>query len=375
MEQSNDPSPTRVYLHAIETTVPEKWYSQDFAQNFFLNIEGVGDKQKRFLKKIYSGSGIEKRHTVIDDYDKEPENFTFFPPNKRLQPEPSTSKRNDLFIGEANRLSRKAGAALFNTLPAVDPSTITHLITVSCTGFSAPGFDFHLLKHLALSPSTRRYHIGFMGCYAALTALDLARTICRSDSEARVLMVNVELCSLHLQQKQDLDTLVANAIFSDGVSAAFISADENDSSGPRFTLESFNSQYLEDSEEEMAWKVGDTGFDMKLSAYVPKLIHRHIHEVLEALLSREELSREDIDIWAVHPGGKAILQKVEQALDLPSDALAVSYDILREFGNMSSTTIMFVLQKILREERQGNVFALAFGPGLTVETGLLRKIG
>jgi predicted naringenin-chalcone synthase len=167
--------------------------------------------------------------------------------------------------------------------------------------------------------------------------------------------------------------MVANAIFSDGVSAALISAHEEDSTGNRISLDVFRSQYLNDSEKDMAWKLGDTGFDMKLSAYVPRIIYKNIDEILEGILSKSQFTAKDIDIWAVHPGGKAILEKVEQSVGLQHSDLQVSYDVLKEYGNMSSATIMFVLQRILHDDRSGNILALAFGPGLTVETGLLRK--
>jgi predicted naringenin-chalcone synthase len=373
MAKSSNDNDNYVYLHGIATAVPEQWYSQDFALDFFLSLDGMDDRQRKFMKKIYAGSAIEKRHTVIDDYHKDPSEFTFYPPNKHLKPEPTTTQRNDLFIQAANRLSLDAVQKLFRGLPSADTSSITHLITVSCTGFSAPGFDMHLVKELSLAPSTRRYHIGFMGCYAALTGMSMAQTICRAEPDARVLLVNVELCSLHFQQKYDLDTMVANAIFSDGVSAALISAHEEDSTGNRISLDVFRSQYLNDSEKDMAWKLGDTGFDMKLSAYVPRIIYKNIDEILEGILSKSQFTAKDIDIWAVHPGGKAILEKVEQSVGLQHSDLQVSYDVLKEYGNMSSATIMFVLQRILHDDRSGNILALAFGPGLTVETGLLRK--
>jgi predicted naringenin-chalcone synthase len=213
-----------------------------------------------------------------------------------------------------------------------------------------------------------------MGCYAALTALSLAHTICTADPAARVLMVNVELCSVHFQLRDDLDTMVANAIFADGASAALLSASPEDTHGAVIALDSFNSHILPDSENDMAWSVGNTGFAMKLSAYVPRIINENLAEILNRILAKADKSRDEIDIWAVHPGGKAILEKIEEALTLDPRELRVSYDVLRDYGNMSSVTIMFVLKAILADKREGNVLAIAFGPGLTVETGFLRKI-
>ena len=378
MQQSTNNYPAYpdypAYILGIGTAVPEYAYSQDFALDFNLNVEGTTGRQKKFMKRIYAGSAIETRHSVIADYGRDPADFTFFPPNASLKPEPSTKERNDLFIEEANRLSMEAVGDLFARLsgPALDE--VTHLITVSCTGFSAPGFDLYLAKTLPLPSSARRYHIGFMGCYAALTALSLAHTICAADPGARVLMVNVELCSLHFQLRDDLDTMVANAIFADGASAALISSQPAKAPEAIIALDSFNSQILPESEDDMAWSVGNTGFAMKLSAYVPRIINENLSEILNRILAKADKSRDEIDIWAVHPGGKAILEKIEAALSLDPQELAVSYDILKRYGNMSSVTIMFVLKAILADEREGNMLAIAFGPGLTVETGFLRKI-
>lgn len=364
----------RVFLHHIETVVPPKSYSQDFVLEFFANLGEIDERLKSFMGKIYKHSAIEKRHTVIEDYDKAPEDYTFYPKNKDLIPSPSTKERNDLFIKEANKLSLQAAKKLFKGPLNISPQEITHLITISCTGFSAPGFDLHLMKELDLNCHTRRFNIGFMGCYAAFTGMDMAKSICEANPDARVLMVNVELCSLHFQPKNDLDTMVANALFADGVSAALLSAKESDSDGNKIVLETFQSQLIADSENDMAWYPGNTGFDMKLSAYVPKIIDRNIEDVLSNILKKSKLTQDDIDIWAIHPGGKAILEKVAASLELEKEELQVSYDTLRDYGNMSSSTIMFILKLILNDSREGRILGLGFGPGLTIETGCFQKI-
>jgi predicted naringenin-chalcone synthase len=312
---------------------------------------------------------------VIGDYGKDPSEYSFYPKTENLKPEPTTKERNDLFIPEAQRLSLQASRALLRRFPGVREK-ITHLITVSCTGFSAPGFDFYLAKELPLSPALHRFHLGFMGCYAAFPALKLADSICRSDPEAKVLVVNVELCSVHLQQKEDVDVIVANALFSDGVSAALISPDPGDSQGARIAFRHFATRTAPDSEEDMAWSIGQNGFDMKLSVYVPRIIERNIAELIDAAMESSGLSREAVDIWAVHPGGRAILDKTAATLGLEESAFAPSYDVLREYGNMSSATILFVLKRILEDSREGNVFATAFGPGLTLEAAhMVKELG
>ncbi len=364
----------QVYVHAISTCVPPKSYTQDFTLEFLLKLQGTTPRKREFLQKIYRRSAIDKRHTVIEDYDKDPADYNFYPKNSRLMPEPSTARRNDEYVKAANALALQAARALLEKLPRVSPGSVTHLITVSCTGFSIPGFDIHILKEMGLSPSLSRLHIGFMGCYAALPALRTARDICCADPHARVLVVNLELCSLHFQQKFDSDTVVANAIFADGVSACLVSAQRADSSGAVFSIQAMCSHYIANSEADMAWQIGERGFDMRLSLYVPALIEQHMKSITDSLFAKAGKQRADIDIWAIHPGGRAILEKVQESLGLKKQALQISYDVLREYGNMSSATIMFVLERILADKGTGGVFATAFGPGLTVECSFMEKI-
>ncbi len=363
-----------VYLHDIAPIVPEHFYTQEFGLEFLLKLMGDTEKKRNFLTRIYKGSNIYKRHTVINDYGKDPSEYTFYPKNKNMQPEPSTMERNDLYIKESNRLSLKAVKKLIKQIENHIEKKITHIITVSCTGFSAPGFDFNIVKKLKLSPTIDRFHIGFMGCYAAFPAMKLAKDICLANNNARVLIVNVELCSLHFQQKFEPDIVVANAIFADGISAALVSANEKDSKGSKLILHSFFSKYIPDSEDDMAWKIGLYGFDMKLSYYVPKLIDANILPIMNELFKKNNITKSKIDIWAIHPGGKAILEKLEKTLNLKKEDFKHSYDVLREYGNMSSSTIMFILKRILNDDKKGKIFSVAFGPGLTVETGLLEKI-
>ena len=364
-----------VYLHSITTVVPEKYYTQKFALKYMKKIVADTTYKKVFLNKVYKGTGIIKRHTVIDDYGKDPSEFTFYPKNKTLRPEPTTKQRNDLFAKESLRLGKQAVEKLFNSNPKFDKSKISHVITVSCTGFDAPGLDYYIVKDFELNPKIDRYILGFMGCQAAINALKLAKNICLSDSKARVLIVNVELCSVHLQQSFELDQVIANAIFADGISVALVSSVENDCEGSKFVLSDFATDIVPGTEEDMAWNIGDTGFGMKLTLNVPKVVQNNLASILEELLKKSNKIRDDIKIWAIHPGGKAILTKAEQALDLTPEDLDASYHIMREYGNMSSATIMFVLERILKdEEKEGLLFATSFGPGMTIETALMEKI-
>ncbi|MGD0727832.1 MAG: type III polyketide synthase [Spirochaetia bacterium] len=375
---------TAVAIHGIATSVPKTSYTQQFAVDFLQKLSVFSDRQRRFLRRLYQNTAIDKRHTVIDDYGKDPSAHTFYPKNDQLLPEPGLEARNDVFIRESNRLSEQAARSLLSSLPLFDPYKITHLITVTCTGFSAPGFDYHLVNALGLRRDIHRSHIGFMGCYAAFPAMRLARDICVANPGAHVLIAAVELCSLHFQQKTDLDFMIANALFADGAAAVLVGpasdAERGQSEGGYFRqgaqllLNGFASRIIPESEQDMAWKIGAHAFDMRVSAYVPRLIEQNIRSIVEDLLSTTDTAFDDIDIWAVHPGGRAILDRTAAALNIPQSALIHSYEVLREYGNMSSATIFFVLQRILETSESGTVFATAFGPGLTVESGLFRKL-
>lgn len=365
-----------VYLHKIVTTVPEKFYTQEFALDFLLKLtEGESEKKRNLLRKLYKGTQIRKRHTVIDDYDKDPSEYTFYPKNPTLLPEPTTAQRNDLYIEEAKRLTLQAAKQLLEETPEFEKEKITHVITVSCTGFVAPGLDFYLVRDLELNPTIHRYNIGFMGCQGAFPAMKLARDLCLADPEARVLVVNVELCSVHIQQREELDIVVSNAIFADGISAALISAHKDDVKGSKYTLEKFATSFAANTENDMAWRIGDHGFLMKLSVYVPDIVKENIKPLMDGLFESSGIKQDEIDIWAIHPGGRAILEKAEEALGLTKEDLDASYRIMQEYGNMSSATIMFVLEDILKDsKKKGKVFSAAFGPGITVEVGLMEKL-
>jgi len=364
----------KVYLHKIATVVPETYYPQETALEIMKGLIAETDDMKKFLDKIYRGSAIDKRHTVIDDYGKDPSEYRFYPKSRDLKPEPTPKMRNDVFIREAGRLSLEAVKKLLEKLPLLDKQRITHMITVSCTGFSAPGFDLHIAKQLRLNPGIKRFHIGFMGCYAAFPAMNLAQSICRADPAAKVLLVNAELCSIHFQQSRELEIIIANMLFADGLSAALISPDHEDSGGNKIILHKFFTRYLGETEDKMAWSIGDTAFDMKLSAYIPQILDENIQPVMADFYLGAGVRREEINLWAIHPGGRAILDKLGKTLGLRREDISEAYEVLRDYGNMSSATIMFLLEKIMGNERFGRMFSAAFGPGLTVETAYMEKI-
>jgi predicted naringenin-chalcone synthase len=280
---------------------------------------------------------------------------------------PSTGARMALFEREAPPLAEAAVRRL--ALGDAERARISHLVVTTCTGLSAPGIDLELVSRLGLRPSVERTVIGFMGCYAALNALKLARHIVRSEPDATVLTVNLELCTLHLQETAALEPVLSFLLFGDGCAASLISAVPEG-----LALDRFHTVLRPESADLITWRVGDLGFDMVLSGRVPAAISEALRAEAASVLGGADPGA--IDLWAVHPGGRSVLDAVEQALALPRDALDVSRSVLRRHGNLSSATIMFVLERMLREAAPGKRgCGLAFGPGLTAETMLFHVTG
>ena len=277
---------------------------------------------------------------------------------------PSTAQRMARYESEAPAL---AAAAVDRLALGAAARDVTHLIVTSCTGLSAPGVDLEIVRRCGLDPAVERTVIGFMGCFAAITALKVARHIVRSEPAAKVLVVSVELCTLHLQETDDIDRLLTFLLFGDGASAALVSAEQ-----VGLALDGFNAVLVQGAADQITWNIRDLGFDMVLSGQVPGTIN----EALRAGAARvlPGLAADAVDMWAVHPGGRTILDAVEGAFRLDAAALAVSRGVLRDFGNMSSPTVMFVLERLLRAAAPAGArgCAMAFGPGLTAETMLFR---
>jgi predicted naringenin-chalcone synthase len=359
-----------VYIHHIECQVPQTYYTQDVLMEKYKSWLNGSEKTNRYIEIIYKESGIEKRHSVIADLQD------FYCGSEPMSSQgPTTKSRNDLFTAATKEMSVNLARQAVLDCHDIDYGDITHLIVVSCTGFFNPGPDYEIIHKLRLNKNVQRYSVGFMGCYAAFPGLRLAHAICQADPNATVLMLAVELCTLHAQHKDDLDSILGSALFGDGAAAVIISSKPPQNEQPVFRLEHFESTLIPDSEDDMAWTIGDAGFEMVLSQYIPKIIQANITEILEPMLARRGMTVPDIQHWAVHPGGKLILDKIESAMRL-NGRLQPSRTVLREYGNMSSPTILFVLKEILRQPCNGcnePVLSMAFGPGLTVEVGFLTK--
>ena len=371
------------YISAIGTAVPDHQIAQRDIARFMADALRLKANDRRRLLALYRATGITYRHSVLADYGRT-DNFTFFPNTPDLEPFPDIRQRMQLYQREAIQLSHTAATNCLDQLPALKRSDITHLIYVSCTGMYAPGVDIELIHLLGLNTHTQRTAVNFMGCYAAFNALKVANSIVRAYPDAKVLLVCTELCSIHFQKGTDEDTLLANALFADGSAAALVSG-ESTLNSVQLQMEQFYCDLAPDGKEDMAWQIGNHGFEMRLSAYVPQIIKEQIQHIVQRLL--QHLARftgsnhpakpeTSVDYYAIHPGGKRILQVIEEVLSLEKQDNQYAYQVLRQYGNMSSPTILFVLQTLMANlsaaDHDKNVLGLAFGPGLTLESMLLR---
>jgi predicted naringenin-chalcone synthase len=353
---------------SIGTAVPENRHEQQKIFEFMSRVYAINEIEKRKLKFLYRHSGIQTRYSVLDDYSLPASEWKFFIPTENLEPFPSIEKRMKSFRENAAPLSLKA---IDDCLANFKDQTITHLITVSCTGMSAPGLDLELIELLNLPATTWRTSINFMGCYAAIHALKLADAICRSDPNANVLIVCVELCTLHFQKKYNADNISSGILFSDGAAAILVTGNKG-SEG--LNIDHFYSSVSFKSKQEMVWELSSSGFLLTLSGYIPELIEEDFNGIVSECLKGTSLSKEEITHWCIHPGGKKILEAVHNSLEFTNGQLQHCYDVLNEYGNMSSPTILFVLKRIqqdLNKNKRNNIFGAAFGPGLTVETFVL----
>ena len=370
------------YINGIGTAVPAGSLTQSEAANIsdalhpFQDRNGQprsDEKRERLVHGLYRRSGVEKRHSVLLEPGQGEalgrQDF-FRPAIDQSFEGPSTSQRMQQFQELA------PGLALSSSRVAIDsaelsPSDIDHLVTVSCSGFSAPGVDIELIQLLGLTPTVSRTNVGFMGCYAALSALRAAAALAAANPGENVLVCATELCSLHHQYSSEPQQMVANSLFGDG-SAAMIVSSKRGSNGAWQRIGQA-STLIPDSADQMSWSVGDHGFVMTLSAEVPATIGHSMNEWLSSWLKTLGLSIDDIDHWAVHPGGPRILSSTAEALNIDRTRLSASDTVLAHYGNMSSPTLVFILDELARTNATGHCVALAFGPGLVAEAALLRR--
>ena len=355
---------------SIGIGLPEFKHRQDDILDFMQMVYALDEPGKRKLKFLYKQSGIDYRYSVIPDYSLPAGQWTFFQASENLEPFPSLEQRMQCYRDHAPRLSEQAIRDCLGEFPI---EKITHLITVSCTGMSAPGLDLELLELLELPATTFRTSVNFMGCYAAVHALKIADAFCKSDPDANVLIVCTELSTLHFQKKPTIDNLTSSLLFGDGSAAVLVTG--NDAAEGLY-LDHFFSKAVLKGKKDMAWELSSSGFLMTLSGYVADLIEGDFNELVCDALLQTNLNKEDIAHWCIHPGGKKVLGAVHNSLGFTNGQLQHSYDVLREYGNMSSATVLFVLKRIIEskgEKIPGKIFGAAFGPGLTMETFILSQ--
>ena len=337
------------YIQDIGTAVPKHSLSQEEFAKVYSSLTEESDIQRK-IKFLTARSSIDKRHSVE-------------PNIKKLV---ATSLEDKLATYHTNALELAEEAVINNPAYSNNKENITDIIFVSCTGMQAPGVEIDLIQRLRLSNRISRYNINFMGCYASLTALRMAKGICASPKRI-VLIVSVELCTLHFQQQFTDDYLLSNSIFADGAASAIITSEKHDA---KIQLTDFESRLLPTSKEEMSWKISPSGFLMTLSAEVPKTISKSLKDKNLFNLRPNTIG------WAIHPGGKQIIDGIKTTLDLDESELTASRKVLQENGNMSSATILFVLEEKLKNSTTSKeeFIACAFGPGLTLESALMKYV-
>ena len=353
---------------SIGTAVPEYLISQDTILSF-MHKEYQDPATSRKLNVLFHHSAINSRHSAVPDFSDTDERF-LFPLTHEL---PQVAERMDVYKQESLPLAvRAVNNAFKNIKTSVAEFGITHLITVTCTGIYSPGLDIDLLQELDLPADVFRTSLNFLGCNAAFPALKIADSIVKSHTDARVLIVSVELCTLHFQPKNNSDNLLSNTIFGDGAAAVIMVSEsmaiEHNLKG--FSLTGFYPILLKRGKGLMGWNITSINFEMILAAGVPEFLGEELEQVMKAVYEKLNLTIETIHHWAIHPGGKKILDIVQRGLQLKNNELRYSYEVLNNYGNMSSPTILFVLNEIFKSNPVNGetVFAMGFGPGISIET-------
>jgi len=343
---------------SIGTALPPHEINQEQAYDFVASLGLYSPSQLRLIRHLYQHSDINKRHSVLPDFNQQMAERKFFKGSQQ----PTTAQRMKAYQEHALALSMQSvKECMAHT--SIHKSEISHLITVSCTGMYAPGLDIDLVKNLGLESNVKRTCVNFMGCYAAFNALKLADSICRADAGSKVLVVCTELCTLHFKPEDQQDFILSNSLFADGSAAVLLSAE-----GEGMEITHHYSDIIDDSQQHMAWHIGDLGFEMTLSRKIPDLLKEKALIDILRMLYPELSSMDDLN-FAIHPGGKRIIESAGEALCLNSSQLEASYKVLRHYGNMSSASILFILKEM--KDLNKPIIAMAFGPGLTVETMLL----
>ena len=350
---------TNPKILALQTGVPQQCYTQEAIADFFIqSLPPSQTRRERAIRTVMNHSGVECRYSVIDPH--------FFAESK------TTQQRNDRYMIEALPLAAEIIRCGLDRV-GISPQAIDSLIIVSCTGFNVPGLDLLLARQLGMSNALKRTCIFGMGCYGAFPGMKLALENVQADSQRLALMVSVELCTLHLQFDDSTESVVSTSLFADGAGMMLIGGAETSLSGPTLVdTETFCDYQTLD---HMSFTLTDEGMRMYLSSYVPDVLAANTLDFVNRLLGRNHLQTEDVKFWAIHPGSKRIIEYIQEKLDLSDEQVGYSLDTLRDYGNMSSATVLFVLERMMQEgsPKQGDYgVMMAFGPGLTMEATLLK---
>jgi predicted naringenin-chalcone synthase len=363
---------------SIGTALPTTRVSQQDSLRVARSLCCRSEEHETWLPSMYSGTGIDTRYLCLGDavladilHNTTHSGSVFLPTGAPDETGPTTGQRMQHYAALAPPLAVAAAASAVNR-SGLDAADLTHLVTVSCTGFVAPGLDVALIRGLDLRPTIQRTHVGYMGCHGAVNGLRVARAFTTAEPDARVLLCAVELCTLHYHYGwRNPGKVIANALFSDGA-AAVVGVPAAAAPPDTWRVAATGSCLIPDTADAMTWTIGDHGFEMTLSKQVPGLIARHLRPWLEAWLAEQGMTLSEVQSWAIHPGGPRILSAVEEGLNLSREAAAPSRAVFAEHGNMSSPTILFILDRLRRENAKRPCVALGFGPGLMAEAALLR---
>lgn len=360
-------------IRGIGTALPAGHVTPEEGLGVARVIGGPHSRESGFLPAVYEGSGnrrralVHGRDVIRDLFEGTRHSGSPFLPNGDPNFRgPSTGVRNTMYAEFALPMAVAAARDAL-TSAGIAAGDVTHIVTVSCTGFTAPGMDFALIQGLGLRPTVLRTHVGFMGCHGAINGLRVADAYTTADPTAVVLLVAVELCSLHYHFGDEPEKVVANALFADGAAAMVGTAGD----GP-WRVAATGSCLIPKSAEAMTWTVGDHGFEMTLSKQVPKRIAESVGPWMGEWLAANGLTVGDVRSWAVHPGGPKIVEAVESALHLPSGATATSRQVFADYGNMSSPTVLFIVNELRKADAPRPCVMLGFGPGLVAEAVLVR---
>jgi alkylresorcinol/alkylpyrone synthase len=361
-----------VELLSVGVAVPAHEITQEASLALTERICCVDSRQRRFAKVLYEHAGVATRYGVLplEEADRWAPNgplTTAGTPNLG----PSTEARMEYYQQHALPLALDASRQALDRSSCL-PSEITHLVTASCTGFAAPGVDLGLIQHLSLPPTTERIHVGYMGCHGAINALRAARGLACADVRHRILVCSIELCTIHYAFQWSNERMLGNALFADGSGAIVLGAAAKaaNNAGHRWRLAATGSYVFPDTADAMTWSIGNHGFAMSISTELPRLIQANLNEWLSAWLKCHGLGISDVNLWAVHPGGPRIVEAVEAAMGLTHVATAISRQVLSTYGNMSSATVLFILQSLFDGGAQPPCVMLGFGPGLVAEAAL-----